>query len=61
MDIPLEKQIEAVAREILMRRRVYPRWVAAKKMTQEKADYEIAAMEAVLVTLDGVRARAGQK
>lgn len=31
-------------REVKMRRRVYPRWVAGKKMTQAQADREIALM-----------------
>jgi hypothetical protein len=34
-------------REIKMRRKVYPRWVAAGNMTQEQADREIAVMEAI--------------
>lgn len=38
---------EAVEREVGMRRRVYPRWVELRRMTQEKADREIAIMEAI--------------
>ena len=34
-----------------MRRKVYPRWVGQSKMTQAKADHEIAVMERVLETL----------
>jgi hypothetical protein len=49
--IPLTAQIKAVERELAMRRSVYPRQVAARKMPQAKADQEIAAMEAVLATL----------
>lgn len=52
--IPLPAQIAAVEREIAMRRRVYPGWVAARKMTQTKADAEIRAMETVLATLRGL-------
>lgn len=37
----------AIEREIKMRRRVYPRWVADGRMTQAKADSEIAIMEAI--------------
>lgn len=51
----LEQQIAAVQREIGMRERVYPGWVAKKKMSQEKADHEIAAMKAVLDTLVGMK------
>jgi len=53
--ITIEDQIKAVEREIGMRRRVYPNWVASKRMSQEKADKEIAAMEAVLETLKQVQ------
>jgi hypothetical protein len=51
MSVPLMIQINAVRREIGYRERVYPRWVQLEKMTQDKADLEIAAMRAVLVTL----------
>lgn len=54
--VPIDAQIACVKREIGMRERVYPRWVAAKKMPQKKADDEIAAMRAVLVTLEQVAA-----
>lgn len=37
-----------IERELKMRRRVYPRWVADNRMTQAKADEEIAVMEAIL-------------
>lgn len=37
-----------------MRERVYPRWVAADKMTAEKAARELALMRAVLETLRGL-------
>ena len=47
----LTEQIASVRREIAMRERVYPNWVASKKMTQAKADHELAAMRAVLDTL----------
>lgn len=49
--VPLPEQVACVDRELKMRRRVYPRWVAAGKMTQEKADSEMRAMEAVLETV----------
>ena len=53
--VTIEDQIKAVEREISMRRRVYPNWVASKRMSKEKADKEIAAMEAVLETLKEVQ------
>lgn len=47
----IDEQIACVRREIAMRERVYPSWVARGKMKQEKADHETAAMRAVLRTL----------
>lgn len=49
--IDLDEQIRCVAREINLRKRVYPRWVATGRMKQQEADHEIAAMQEVLVTL----------
>lgn len=40
-------KLAAVEREIRMRRRVYPRWVADRKMSEAKAEAEIAVMEAI--------------
>lgn len=37
-----------IERELKMRRRAYPRWVEAGRMSQAKADEEIAIMEAIL-------------
>lgn len=50
--VSLDRQIDCVRREIAMRKRAYPRWVEAGRMTQQKADDEIAVMEAVLSTLN---------
>jgi hypothetical protein len=55
-DIPIADMIACVSREIAMRRRVYPRWVAAGKMTEAAAQVEIARMEAVLGVLKKERA-----
>lgn len=54
--ITIESQIACVRREISMRRKVYPRWVSAGKMTQDEADRQIATMEAAMATLESVRA-----
>lgn len=51
----IDEQITCVMREINMRRRVYPKWVANGRMTKENADREIAAMAAVLDTLKGLK------
>jgi len=53
-DTSLREQIECVARELAFRRRVYPRQIQNKRMTQEKADYEIETMQKVLETLRGM-------
>lgn len=34
-------------REAAMRQRVYPRWVASGKMTQQQAEHETACMDAI--------------
>lgn len=51
----IEQQITCIDREIGMRQRVYPRWVAQKKMSQEASDREIATMTDVLTTLRRVK------
>lgn len=55
MTVTLADQIACVKRELAMRRGVYPRWIAAGRLKQEKAAAEIAAMEAVLVTIESAR------
>lgn len=55
--IGLTEQVACAEREVAMRRRVYPRWVEAKKMTQQKADHEIAAMEKIAETLKTLAVR----
>ena len=42
-----QEKYDCAVRELAMRRRVYPRWVSLGKMTQEKADREIALMQAI--------------
>jgi hypothetical protein len=51
VSVSLERQIEAVRREIKLRRQVYPNRVFQKRMSQLKADEEIAVMQAVEATL----------
>lgn len=50
--ISLQRQLECVRREIALRKRVYPRWVANERMSEAKAAEEIATMEAVAQTLE---------
>lgn len=53
--ITLDEQIECVRREIGMRHHVYPHWVEFGHITQAHADHQIAAMTAVLATLEALR------
>lgn len=48
MEITLEEMLECAKRELAMRKRVYPNWVAQKRMIQKKADTEIAGMDAIV-------------
>lgn len=49
--VSLAEQIACVERELRFRARVYPRWVAGRKLLQATADLEMARMRAVLETL----------
>lgn len=46
-DIQFSDMLACVDRELAMRRKVYPRWVGQKKLTQAAADLEILRMRAV--------------
>lgn len=50
----LSAQIACVKRDLALRERVYPKWVAAGRMKPDAADRELAAMRAVLATLEAV-------
>lgn len=41
-------KLSAISREIALRRRVYPRQIENGRLTQEKADREIAIFEAIV-------------
>lgn len=49
----LEEQIRSVKRELALRARVYPSLIQKGKLTAETAEHEVAAMRAVLRTLEG--------
>jgi hypothetical protein len=51
MIVNLEEQIAEVRRELALRERVYPRWVAAGQLTKQTADRRLTVMRAVLRTL----------
>lgn len=56
----LDEQIKAVGREIGLRKAVYPKFLKSGRITQEKADYEIAAMSAVYETLKRLQGSEGK-
>ena len=43
-----DDKIAALKREIALRKNVFPKRIERQVMTQEKADHEIAVMEAIL-------------
>lgn len=47
MTFTAQQKREAVEREVKMRQRVYPRWIADGRMTNAKADHEIKVMETI--------------
>lgn len=60
MEVPIAAQIEEVERELAMRAHVYPRRVAAGKMSERASDQQITALRAVLETLRKVRESHGR-
>jgi hypothetical protein len=54
----IEEQIAEVERELELRRRNYPRWVEAKKMSQSASDLHTRRMSAVLATLRQLKGNA---
>jgi hypothetical protein len=48
IEVTIKHKIGVLRRELALRKRVYPRRVAAKLMNQALADYEIAVMQAIL-------------
>lgn len=58
-DVPIAAQIMEVERELSMRYRVYPNQVARGLMKKAQADLHIRQMEAVLETLQKLKAAHG--
>ena len=56
MTVSTEGMLAAARRELDMRKRVYPRWVDAGRITQAKADHEIACMEGIVQVLENRKA-----
>lgn len=49
--ITIDEQIAEVKRELAMRNKVYLKWIEAGSMKKSKADFQILAMEAILISL----------
>ena len=47
----LHQQIRCAEREVALRIRVYPRFIRQKRMTEEKAIYEMQTMQQIVNTL----------
>ena len=45
--IDARTKLKAIRRELTFRRNLYPKWVAAGRIDQQKASEEIAIMEAI--------------
>ena len=54
MSVPISEQIACVKRELALRQRNYPKWVAAGRMKQIESDRELERMKAVLASLEGL-------
>ena len=48
----LADMLRCAIREVVMREKVYPRWVASGKMKAETAEREIACMQAIAAHLE---------
>lgn len=51
-DVSLLEQLACARRELSLRLKVYPKWVAHEQMTEPVAQREIAAMTAIVHSLD---------
>jgi hypothetical protein len=47
MEFSNNEKLQCIEREVALRRSAYPRFISSGKLKQEKADREIAVMEAV--------------
>lgn len=57
MTVELAEQVACIKREIRFREHVYPRRIAAGRMSTQDARHEIERMKAVLTTLEEVAAK----
>ena len=49
--ITLEEQIAEAERELALRRKLYPGWVEAGRLTEEQARYQLRCQWAIATTL----------
>ena len=49
--ITLDEQIAEARRELALRRKCYPQWVKAGKLTHDEAYHQLQAMEAIVKSL----------
>lgn len=56
----LAQQLQAVKRELAVRRNVYPKWVSSGKMKQKDADEGIEVFEDLIHTLENCVLPMGQ-
>lgn len=47
--------VECAKRELALRQRVYPKWIASGKLDPRKADHEIECMQAIASRLEKIR------
>lgn len=59
--ITLELMVAEARRELGMRRKAYPRWVANGRMTQAQADERIELQQAIVDKLEELRKADKQK
>lgn len=55
LSVTLDEQISEIRRELDMRKRAYPVFVANKKLTQDRADRQTRHLRAALETLQKCR------
>ncbi len=58
-DVRLHDKIQEIERELELRRKVYPRWVQAGKISQEQAHRQIIVLEAIYNDYIRAAARGG--
>lgn len=55
-EISVTDQLAEAKRELALRRRVYPRWIAQETLPEHVARQQLAAMAAIVTTLEGLLA-----